>query len=73
MEELPCENCIVLPVCLSKRNHKLGVYNDIYHYIIKCSLLKDYLTDKDSSTSWLSTEKLRSTADFFFQIKYGKL
>jgi len=73
MEELPCENCIVLPVCLSKRNNHLGVYNDIYHYITRCSLLKDYLTDKDSFTRGLFPEKLRSTADFFFQIKYGKL
>jgi hypothetical protein len=72
MNTIPCKECITLPICLSKRNQSLGVYNDIYHYITRCSLLKDYLTDKNSFTNGLSPNKLRAAADFFFMIKYGK-
>lgn len=70
--KLPCRDCIVLPICLQRRS-KFGVYNDVYVYSGKCSLLKEYLRGSTPPEYHsFDANRLHYAVGFFLKLKYQK-
>jgi len=70
MEELPCETCIILALCVTNRS-KFGCYNDVYHYSFKCKQLRDFLRGETiiKTTSFYDSRRLTTAVDFFIKLK----
>ena len=43
--KIPCENCIILPMCKDRVTNDKGYFTQINNLIRKCSLISDYVSD----------------------------